>query len=432
MDNIVESLFSSEPASAPDASAPASFSTPAESSQQPAAAEPSLDTWELPPAQDAQQQQAQPPVAPPVDPGVEPPPAVEASVAPALPTGLQAYVETYGAENVSALTDMAFGLMGIGEIPEGRTPQGHFLDQIYQFDTRAYDALVKEVVRSHEGELVKNLRESVLRAEGLPTTPEELAGLRDFARYGHQYVNDEAGRQFLQQIPQELQGAFGRMTEVRRNWMVGQVADGYMPKEVAIEDLQRAENDYQRGLADQEKIRLDDERQSQQVVQRAYQQTEQQLSAQYDQIIEARAKADNIHPEIVRDIYARAAQELERFANAALHNYATNEQERVLGVRAIRGYQALVEANKTGSPFAIKQAMNELRILAEQQYSVHLQARRQRVQQAQPGNGGQQQQQQQQHGQQQQQTRVIEQEQRARNGGMQLPNGQTITDALFG
>lgn len=387
-----------------------------------------MDSWELPPAQAEQsQQQAQPPVAPPVEQQQSPaePPPVEAPPAPVLATGLNAYVETYGAENVQALTDMAFGLMGIGEIPEGVTPQAHFLDQIYAFDSRAYDALVREVVQAHQPELVRNLRESVLRAEGLPTTAEELASLRDYARYGNQYVADETGRQFLQKIPQELQGAFQRMSQVRRDWMINQVTDGYMPEAVAIEDLQRAEADHQRGLRETEAAQRASAAQSQQIEQRAYQETERLLTDQYERIIESKAKADNIHPEIVRDIYARAGQELERLANAALYGYAKNEQEQALGLRAVRGYQALVEANKSGSQLAIKQALNDLRLLAEQQYSVHLQARRQRVQ-APPSNGGQQQQAQ------GQQTRVIEQEQSARNGGMQLPNGQTITDALFG
>mgnify|MGYP002150153726 CR=1 FL=1 len=41
----------------------------------------------------------------------------------------------------------------------------------------------------------------------------------------------------------------------------------------------------------------------------------------------------------------QCGQELEQLANAALYGYAKNDQERDLGLRAIRGYQALVEAN---------------------------------------------------------------------------------------
>lgn len=420
MDQIVNELFQSEPASQPADPSPMSPGSPEPpQSLQPAA--PSLETWELP-AEPEAQQQAAPQIPPAAEPVTEPPVA-EAPVAPGLPTGLQTYIETYGAENVDALTSMAFGLMGIGEIPEGKTPQAHFLDQIYGFDERAYNALVREVVQFHRDDLVRTLREDVLRAEGLPVTAEELTGLRDYARFGHQYVADEAGRQFLQQIPAELQGAFQRLSQVRRDWMVNQVTDGYMPKEVAIEDLKRAEDDYQRDLKQQQGNQEKLAQAERQVEQRAYQQTEQLLSEQKEAIIQAKAKADNLHPEIVRDIYARAGQELEQLANAALYGYSKNEQEHALGVRAIRSYQALVEANKTGSSLAVKQALNDLRLLAEQQYSVHLQQRRQRASQPPPTNGA--------PLQQQPQTRVLEPEQSARPGSMRLPNGQELVEVLF-
>ncbi|HMY71184.1 MAG TPA: hypothetical protein PLQ88_05085 [Blastocatellia bacterium] len=424
MDSFADQLFADtapavDSSSAPAAPAPAPVSSPAPFTPPAPATEPPLDSWELPPAEEQQQQQQSEPL-------ITEAPAAEAPVAPvevspALPGQLGTYIETYGAENVEALTNMAFGLMGIGEIPEGKSPQAHFLDQIYAFDQRAYSQLVGEIVRSHEADFVGRFRERVLQEAGLPTSAEELQQLRDYARYGSQYVADEEARTFLNQVPQNLQATFQRQSQAYRDYLVSQVAGGYMRPEVAIEALQEREANHQRDLRDQEATRQYEQQQQQQIETRAHQSANQALYEQRERIIEQKAKADNLHPEIVRDIYARAGQELEEYANAALYGYAKTQQEYEIGVAAIRGYQALVEAQKTGSQLAVKQAMNSLRILAEQRYSHHLQTRRSRATaQAKPANPA--------PGAPQLPAQMAPAQPRS---GYQLPNGQNLTEALF-
>lgn len=392
-------------------------------SQQPAPAEDlsSPDAWALPPAQ-GEQQYAAPEVPPAQQSGQEAPvaPPVPDTAAAGLPQGLQTYVETYGAENVQALADMAFGLLGIGEIPQGVTPQAHFLDQIYQFDQRAYSQLVSEIVRSHEADFVGRFRDRVLQEAGLPTSQEELQQLRDYARYGSQYVADEESRAFLNQIPQNLQATFQRQSQPYREYLVSQVSGGYMRPEVAVEMLQRAENDFMRDQREQQAQKQHEQQQQQQIEIQAHQNANRALAEQRDRIIEQKAKADNLHPEIVRDIYARAGQELEEFANAAMYNYAKTKEEYEIGLAAINGYQALVEAQKTGSQLAVKQAMNSLRILAEQRYAHHLQVRRHRAQSAPPPQSAS-----------QQQPAPTRQLQSDAPRPYALPNGQNLVEALF-
>ena len=228
-------------------------------------------------------------------------------------------------------------------------------------------------------------------------------------------------RTFLNQVPQNLQATFQRQSQAYRDYLVSQVAGGYMRPEVAIEALQEREANHQRDLRDQEATRQYEQQQQQQIETRAHQSANQALYEQRERIIEQKAKADNLHPEIVRDIYARAGQELEEYANAALYGYAKTQQEYEIGVAAIRGYQALVEAQKTGSQLAVKQAMNSLRILAEQRYSHHLQTRRSRATaQAKPANPA--------PGAPQLPAQMAPAQPRS---GYQLPNGQNLTEALF-
>lgn len=428
--SITDQLFSDPAPAAPstDYSAPAAPALtpplPIPASPQPPAATQDLstpDAWQLPP--DPSQPSAVPPAAEAQAPPAAPPaaPVVSDAATLALPPVINSYVEQYGAESTQQLTDMAFNLFGIGQIPEGVAPQTHFLDQLYAFDEAAYDRLVAEVERSHRDQFAARFRDQILAAEGLPTTKEELAALRDYQRYGSRYVSDDEAKGFLGQIPQNLQSTFQRQSEAYRQWLIEQVAGKTMNPELAIEELQRREKDYQRDQAeDQAKTQAQHQREEQ-VTQRAHQQANQTLAQQRDQIIEQKAKADNIHPEIVRDIYARAGSELEEFANAAMYGYAKNKEEFDLGQAAIKGYQALVEAQKTGSPLQVKQALNGLRILAEQRYAVHLQARRQRAQQqgAQPAPA-----------QQQQQPRQLEGIEQQRQG-YRLPNGQDLVEELF-
>lgn len=424
MDSFADQLFSdsapvSDSSTAPAPTAPVSTSNPAPFTPPATATDaPPLDSWGVSPVEGRQQQR---PAAPIAEPPPAEAPAAPVEAAPALPGQLGTYIETYGAENVEALTNMAFGLMGIGEIPEGVSPQAHFLDQIYAFDQRAYSQLVGEIVRSHEADFVGRFRERVLQEAGLPTGAEELQQLRDYARYGSQYIADEEARTFLNQVPQNLQATFQRQSPAFREYLVSQVAGGYMRPEVAIEALAEREANYQRDLRDQEAVREREQQQQQQIETRAHQSANQLLHKQREQIIEQKAKADNLHPEIVRDIYARAGQELEEYANAALYGYAQTQQEYELGVAAIRGYQALVEAHKTGSQLAVKQALNGLRILAEQRYSHHLQARRSRATaQAAPTSPA--------PGAPQLPPQMEPAQSRA---GYQLPNGQNLAEALF-
>jgi len=318
---------------------------------------------------------------------------------------------------------MAFNLLGIGEIPQGVNPQAYALDQLYAFDPQAYNNLVTEIERAHKDQFVSRFRDQILSAEGLPTTKEELAALRDYQRYGSRYVSDDEAKGFLGQIPQNLQSTFQRQSEAYRQWLIEQVAGKTMNPELAIEELQRREKDYLRDQAEEQAKTEAQQQREQQVTQRAHQQANLTLAQQRDQVIEQKAKADNVHPEIVRDIYARASAELEEFANAAMYGYAKSKEEFDLGQSAIKGYQALVEAQKSGSPLQIKQALNSLRILAEQRYAVHLQARRQRATaQAAPAPAQQQQQQQQQ--------RQLEGAEQQRQG-YRLPNGQDLVEELF-
>jgi hypothetical protein len=434
MDGIVDQLFSdapvasgSEPVSSPTPPvapiapvAPAAPAAPATPAVDPlerefaVAAPPSGELEKAPvaPASEAEVQPQEPlPVATPETPS-------------ALTDVLQGYVSSFGADNVQTLASLSLNLLGIGEVPEGATPQGHFLDQVYRLDQRAYGALVEEIVNSHESQLVQRLRDQVLTSVGLPTTNEALANLRDLGRYGSQYATDQDVQSLLKQVPQELHSTFDRLSSARRNWLVQQVADGYMPTEVAIEDLQKEEREYQRSQADARQETEAQQRREAAVTAQAYARADESLEQQRSMIIEQRAKADNLSPLVVESIYAIAGQEIERYAQAAMYGYSKNEAERQLGISAIQKYQTLVEAQRVGNPLAIKQALNDLRILAETRYSHHLALRRQAAVPQSKNNN----------------TVPATQPQPVRNltpelpqtPSYRLPNGQQMVDALFG
>ena len=383
MENIATQLFADEPVGGGDpAPAPAPVPQPTGTAAAPAPA-PVASNYDVDfgqpgePALAPQQQQAQPgqPGEPAIPATAPEPLPVDLAPAPALSEHQQylaQQTDLYGDSVVRQAVDMTFGLFGLRQSEDGLPPAADFMRQVWQTSRQAHDQIVETVLAANRDSIIQQLQPEILKSLGLPSDAAALQNLRDYALYGARYNDDLAGREVLAGVPDNLKGAFNRLSETRRNWYIDQVSTGAMPKEVLLEDLTERERVFQREQKEAEAQTEREQQLEQQAEGRAVAASVKAINQWRGSWIGAKAKETGLNERTVSMLATEAQSKVQEFANAYRYGYAENQEQAELGRLGLHVSEKLMEAHKTGDQMQIKFWMNQYRDLADKAFDLAL------------------------------------------------------------
>jgi hypothetical protein len=263
-----------------------------------------------------------------------------------------------GLQNVPQALKWSRMLFGLDQTPEGMTPAGHFLQNLFDSDREVYDGLLTDIATTHAKQLTPLLEEKILAANGIPK--ERLGEVRDFLKYGRVNVTESAHRDFVGQIAQDCQQIFPKLSESTRNWIVDQVDRGLMTWEFAEEQIREKgvlvalqEREQQQKLDVEQRKTAEAEMRAQGVINESVQRYE-------DAFVNAKAAQLGVEAETVRDWVARAASELDLAAQQNPKHPAR------------LAWDELRTAAKSANPLRVNAAMNSVQAVFEEHFNAML------------------------------------------------------------
>lgn len=251
-------------------------------------------------------------------------------------------------------------LFGLADVPEGATPAQHFMESLYATDQTTYWGIVNDAIATHQDHLMQRLEPLVLQKYGI--APEQLPEVQDYLRYGAAATVETWEREFVNQLPPELQSTFTSQSQAFRNWMIKHVNDD-MPLEVAITQLQQAKAFAEMTKADDDRKARESESQAQTEQRETATIVQQTVQRYEDSFISRKAAEMQVDAETVRDWVVRTASELDRVASADPQH------------EAAIAWRTLEDAAKSRNQLKINAAMNRMSIAFEKAFSDLLQRR---------------------------------------------------------
>ena len=249
-------------------------------------------------------------------------------------------------------------LFGLEPAPDGMTPAGHFMQQLFSADRQVYQDLLGEIVATHADRLIPILEERVLAGHEIPKA--RLAEVKDFLRYGRVAVADTAHREFVGQLKPEIAAIFPKLTQAQQNFYVDQVDRGLMTWEFVEQEIREKGILLAMQERDEQFKQRDDERTKTEAKQRTQAVIDDHIGRYENAFVEAKAREMGVDAELVRDMVARVAGELDREG-------ARDPQSAIA-----KAWRNLEEAAASGSEMRLRPAVSAVQLIVEQRFDAML------------------------------------------------------------
>lgn len=342
--------------------APAPAPAPPVNPYIPPAAPPAIDPAQPPPAQPAA---VEPPA--PAQPGT-----TETPPAPAIPPE---YLEAHEWRGKISEEAQVFGgldylpgalkwsrlLFGLDAPPDGMSPAGYFMEELFNVDRDTYQSILNEVASTHKGSLVPLLEEAVLAHHKIPK--DRLAEVQNFLKYGAANPAQTAYQEMVGLLAPDLQGVFPKLSQPFRNWLVDQVDRGLMTMEMAEEQIR--EKSILLSLQEREEQTKRDEAARVESDSRSYarDRANEEIGRYQETFVDAYARRHSLDK---RDVLEKVA-----YVAGTLDNAAEADERHPARI----AWDDLQKACASNNEIRIKAAMSKLQIAFETEFNKYMTSR---------------------------------------------------------